>query len=146
VRSIPRLATRRQPVALGRRRKAHNPKPPKWLEEFIRNAYEPTPMDFLRIRAHIHKRRKIYENNYRDQRQKVFATKMRRMAQKSQRYRGRPTSAHCTRHYGNYSLTVGSLCFGHYAIALVEAGHVIIVRSMQLNAQVVSNLPLSKWE
>jgi AbiU2 len=37
--------------------------------------YEPTPKDFRRIRAHIRKRRKIYENNYRDLRNKFFAHK-----------------------------------------------------------------------
>ena len=35
--------------------------------------YEPTPGDFRRLRAHVQKRRKIYEANYRDLRHKVFA-------------------------------------------------------------------------
>ena len=61
--------------ALGRRKQGNNPEPPAWLDEYLRDAYEPTPMDFRRIRAHIQKRRKIYESNYRDLRRKVFAHK-----------------------------------------------------------------------
>lgn len=62
-------------AALGRRRQGNDPDSPEWLDEFLRSAYEPTPMDFRRIRAHIRKRRKTYENNYRDLRNRVFAHK-----------------------------------------------------------------------
>ena len=62
-------------AALGRRKQGNNPQSPEWLDEYLRNAYEPTSTDFRRIRAHIRKRRKTYENNYRDLRNKVFAHK-----------------------------------------------------------------------
>lgn len=62
-------------AALGQRKQGNNPDPPEWLNEYLRDAYEPTPIDFRRIRAHIRKRRKIYENNYRELRHKVFAHK-----------------------------------------------------------------------
>ena len=62
-------------AALGRRKQGKNSAQPKWLEEYLRDTYEPTPMDFRRIRTHIRKRRKIYENNYRDLRHKWFAHK-----------------------------------------------------------------------
>ncbi len=63
-------------VALGRRRQGNNPEPPPWLAEFLRDAYEPTPKDFRRIRAHVRKWRRIYESKYRDLRHKVFAHKV----------------------------------------------------------------------
>lgn len=62
-------------AALGRRRQGNESEKPEWLEEFLRNAYEPTPKDFRRIRAYIRKRRKIYETNYRDLRHKVYTHK-----------------------------------------------------------------------
>ncbi len=62
-------------VSLGRRRQGKNSEPPSWLGEFLRDAYEPTSKDFRRIRAHVHKWRRIYETNYRDLRHKVFAHK-----------------------------------------------------------------------
>jgi hypothetical protein len=62
-------------VSLGRRRQGKNPDPPPWLDEFLRDAYEPTPKDFRRIRAHVDKWRRIYEKNYRGLRHKVFAHK-----------------------------------------------------------------------
>ncbi|WP_131723297.1 MULTISPECIES: AbiU2 domain-containing protein [Burkholderia] len=58
------LAARKQGAALN---------PPKWLAEYVAAAYEPTPEDFRRLRAHVKKRRKIYDSNYRDLRHKVFA-------------------------------------------------------------------------
>lgn len=61
--------------ALGQRKQGNNPEPPDWLDEYLLDAYEPTRMDFRRIRAHIRKRRRIYESNYRDLRHKVFAHK-----------------------------------------------------------------------
>jgi hypothetical protein len=63
-------------VALGRRRQGSNLEKPEWLDEFLREAYEPTPNDFRRIRSHIKKRRRAYESNYRDLRHKVFAHKV----------------------------------------------------------------------
>lgn len=62
-------------TALGRRRQGTNPAPPEWLDDFLRDAYEPTPEDFRRLRAHIRRWRKIYDSNYRDIRRKLFAHK-----------------------------------------------------------------------
>jgi len=62
-------------AALGARRQGRSDTPPEWLDEYIRGVYEPTPQDFRRLRAYVHKRRKIYEANYRDLRHKVFAHK-----------------------------------------------------------------------
>lgn len=62
-------------AALGRRRQGDKAKKPEWLDEFLRNAYEARPDDFRRLRAHIKKRRRIWESNYQDLRHKVFAHK-----------------------------------------------------------------------
>lgn len=62
-------------TALGRRKQGTNPAPPEWLDDYLRDAYEPTSQDFRRLRAHIHKWRKIYESNYRNIRHKLFAHK-----------------------------------------------------------------------
>jgi hypothetical protein len=62
-------------TALGRRKQGTDPAPPEWLDDFLRNAYEPTPEDFRRLRAQIRRWRKIYESNYRDIRRKLFAHK-----------------------------------------------------------------------
>jgi hypothetical protein len=63
------------PAALGGRRQGRSAEEPAWLQEFLRGAYEPTPRDFRRIRAHINKRRRIYESRYAGLRNKVFAHK-----------------------------------------------------------------------
>jgi hypothetical protein len=62
-------------AALGRRKQGNNPEPATWLTEYLGDSYEPTARDFRRIRAHVRKRRKIYESNYRDIRHKWFAHK-----------------------------------------------------------------------
>lgn len=62
-------------AALSRRKQGDNPIPQEWLGQYIEDAYEPTAVDFRRIRAHVRRRRKIYECNYRDLRHKVFAHK-----------------------------------------------------------------------
>jgi len=48
---------------------------PDWLDDYLKNAYEPTAADFRRLRAHVNRRRKIYEAKYRDVRHKYFAHK-----------------------------------------------------------------------
>jgi hypothetical protein len=63
-------------AALGRRRQGNNPEPPEWLDEFLKHAYEPTPVDFRLMRDTISVRRRIYEENYRDLRNLVFAHKI----------------------------------------------------------------------
>jgi len=62
-------------VALGRRKQGSNLEPPTWLAPYLEDAYEPTARDFRHIRAHVKKRRKIYEANYRDIRHRWFAHK-----------------------------------------------------------------------
>lgn len=62
-------------AALGRRKQGTNPAPPEWLDDYMRDVYEPTPEDFRRLRAHIHRWRKIYANNCRDIRHKLLAHK-----------------------------------------------------------------------
>ncbi len=61
--------------ALGLRKQGNGPTRPVWLDDFLRDVYEPTAKDFRRLRAHINKRRKIYNSNYADLRHKWFAHK-----------------------------------------------------------------------
>jgi hypothetical protein len=63
-------------AALGVRKQGGNGNPPDWLEEYLRDAYVPTPADFRRLRAHVRKYRKIYVERYRDLRHKIFAHKV----------------------------------------------------------------------
>ncbi len=60
-------------AALGRRKQGSASSAPSWLETFLVGAYVPTASDFRRLRAHVKKRRRIYENNYRDLRHKIYA-------------------------------------------------------------------------
>ncbi len=62
-------------TALRHRKQGTNPAPPEWLDDYLRDVYEPTSEDFRRLRAHIHRWRKIYESNYRDIRHKLLAHK-----------------------------------------------------------------------
>lgn len=61
--------------ALGKRKQSISTEPCEWLDEYLRGAYEPTPRDFRRIRAHVQKQRKVYDRSYRVLRNKVFAHK-----------------------------------------------------------------------
>jgi hypothetical protein len=62
-------------AALGRRKQGTEPKPPEWLPEYLRSAYEPTPADFRRLAAHVKKYRRIYEDKYHDLRNQLYAHK-----------------------------------------------------------------------
>ena len=62
-------------AALGRRKQGSNPEPPTWLASYLEDAYQPKTRDFRRIRAHVRKRRRIYEAKYRDIRHRWFAHK-----------------------------------------------------------------------
>src|SRR5947209_5308569 len=62
-------------AALARRKQGGNTKRPHWLDEYLRNVYEPTPKDFRRLRTYVNRRRRIYVANYRDVRHKYFAHK-----------------------------------------------------------------------
>jgi hypothetical protein len=61
--------------ALARRKQGNSAQRPDWIDEYMRGVYEPVPADFRRLRAHVRKRRRIYENNYRDVRNRFFAHK-----------------------------------------------------------------------
>jgi hypothetical protein len=61
-------------TALGRRKQAGAPQAPSWLAEYLDKAYVPVTADFRRLRAHVKKRRRIYEANYRDLRHKTTLT------------------------------------------------------------------------
>lgn len=60
---------------LGKRKQGAATTPPDWLPEYLLDSYEPKPIDFRRLRAHVHKRRQAYEAGYRDLRRRVFAHK-----------------------------------------------------------------------
>jgi hypothetical protein len=52
-----------------------DPVQPSWLASYLRTAYVPKPADFRRLRSYVRQWRRVYENNYRDLRRKVFAHK-----------------------------------------------------------------------
>jgi hypothetical protein len=59
--------------ALGIRKQGTARTRPEWLPEYLLDAYVPKADDFRRLRAHVHKRRKTYNEKYSDLRNKVFA-------------------------------------------------------------------------
>ena len=62
--------------ALGRRKQGNNQIQPEWLNQYLKNAYEPTTEDFRRIRGHVEKYEQIYEAHYAGLRNKVYAHKV----------------------------------------------------------------------
>jgi hypothetical protein len=60
-------------ASLGRRKQGGASEAPSWLDTYLDRAYVPAPSDFRRLRAHVKRRRRIYETNYRDLRHKVYA-------------------------------------------------------------------------
>ena len=62
-------------AALGRRKQGTDAARPAWLDDYMRNVYEPKPADFRKLRTQVRKWRQIYEANYRAVRHKVFAHK-----------------------------------------------------------------------
>lgn len=62
-------------TALGRRKQGNNSQRPEWLDEYLAASYEPTAEDFRRLRAHVRRRRQIYERHYQQVRHKWFAHK-----------------------------------------------------------------------
>jgi hypothetical protein len=62
-------------ASLAKRKQGTAAERPDWLDEYIEKAYEPTKEDFRRLRRHIKKWRRIYNDRYRDLRHKVFAHK-----------------------------------------------------------------------
>jgi hypothetical protein len=63
----------KESLAERKRRDSHNAD--EWLEGYLRDVYIPNADDFRRLRRYIAKKRKIYQNNYRDIRHKIFAHK-----------------------------------------------------------------------
>lgn len=68
----PDLFSRR---ALGIRKQGNAQTPPEWLPEYLLDAYVPKAEDFRRLRSHVQKHRKTYNEKYSDLRSKVFAHK-----------------------------------------------------------------------
>lgn len=62
-------------AALARRLERTDPKGSSWIDEFVQDAYQPTPKDFRRLRTYVREWRRIYDANYRDVRHKFFAHK-----------------------------------------------------------------------
>jgi hypothetical protein len=62
-------------AALAHRKLGGSAERPDWLDKYLLTVYEPTPKDFRRLRAHVNRRRRIYEANYRNVRHKYFAHK-----------------------------------------------------------------------
>jgi len=60
-------------AALAKRKQGADKGPPKWLNDYLRDAYEPKPPDFRRLRGYVSKQRKIYLNKYQPLRHQVFA-------------------------------------------------------------------------
>jgi len=46
-----------------------------WLDDYLKQVYEPTQDDFRRLRKYVNRYRKIYEENYRDIRHGLYAHK-----------------------------------------------------------------------
>jgi hypothetical protein len=61
--------------ALAERKRRTSPNADKWLTEYLCRVYVPTADDFRRLSRHVDARRKVYENNYRPLRHKLFAHK-----------------------------------------------------------------------
>jgi len=52
---------------------AANTSEPDWLDDYIRNAYEPTESDFQCLRGELTKQRKVFDSVYRPVRHKLIA-------------------------------------------------------------------------
>lgn len=59
--------------ALAARKRKLSANADEWLPEYLAAAYAPTSDDFRRLKRHVALRRKVYEQNYRPLRHKVFA-------------------------------------------------------------------------
>lgn len=68
-----RMPTMFSKAALAQRKQGLSPTARPWLVDFLAGAHEPTAKDFRRLRAHVRKLRRIYEERYRDLRHQVFA-------------------------------------------------------------------------
>jgi nitroreductase len=61
--------------ALGRRKRALSRNADEWLDDYLKTAYVPSAKDFRRLRSHVAKKRRIYEDKYRALRHQFFAHK-----------------------------------------------------------------------
>ena len=52
--------------ALAKRKQTASANAAEWIDDYLKTAYDPGPEDFRRLRAHVAKRRKIYDAKYRD--------------------------------------------------------------------------------
>ena len=59
--------------ALAQRKQHASPHNLEWLPAYLQRAHKPTASDFRRLRAHVRKWRRVYENNYRPIRNQHFA-------------------------------------------------------------------------
>ena len=62
-------------ASLAERKKQGSPNADKWLPEYLKKIHEPTTKDFRRLRKHVKNYRRIYEQNYRSIRHKIYAHK-----------------------------------------------------------------------
>jgi hypothetical protein len=62
-------------AALGRRKQASSANAHEWISEFLQGVHEPSADDFRKLRKRVAKWRGIYEANYRDVRNQIFAHK-----------------------------------------------------------------------
>lgn len=62
-------------TALAVRKKKDSPNADEWLDDYLKDVYEPKANDFRELRKKIKEFRKIYETNYRDIRHKIYAHK-----------------------------------------------------------------------
>jgi len=61
--------------ALAGRKRRGSANADEWLDEYLRDVYVPNAGDFRRLRRHVAKRRRVYEDNYRALRHQIFAHK-----------------------------------------------------------------------
>ncbi|MCC6989682.1 MAG: hypothetical protein IT181_11825 [Acidobacteria bacterium] len=59
--------------ALQKRKQGRDATAPSWLDAYMQNVYVPAPADFRRLRAHVKRHRRLYENSYKTLRDKYFA-------------------------------------------------------------------------
>lgn len=62
--------------ALSRRKRRGSTNADEWIDEYLSEVYVPNADDFRRLRSHVAKRRKIYEDKYRPLRHQIFAHKI----------------------------------------------------------------------
>lgn len=61
--------------SLAKRKREASSNADEWLPKYLEEVHEPTPEDFRRLRKHVKNYRRIYFQNYRDIRRKIYAHK-----------------------------------------------------------------------